>query len=453
MDAELRIQVRAARKTFISMAATYALGVFNDSFFRQGVVLLAIVARDAIKAGTGTAEDGMAVDPAWVFAIFTVPYLLLAWLAGWMADRFPKWKIVIGAKALELVAMSLGAVALLTGSWPLLLAMVFLMGAQSCLFGPALNGSIPELYPEKYVRQANSLLNLAVKPAILAGGVLAGIALDTDGRTFMGADLGKCILAAVIVSISAVGLAMSIGAPRRLAANPQARVPRRGPWDTIRQVAGLRRDRMLWLAAVADVFIWSAGAILMILIPEMAIDQFGWSMTTASFLVGAELVGLAIGGVLSNYVSDGKRWYRSLAPSAAGFGLMMIAIGFLPELKDHCIPLPFAIKGHAGVQLSQAVAFGLLGLAGILGGLFIVPTASFIQVRSPSATRGTVLAAVSFATFAGIMVAAAIKVGLVSLLTDPTRVFVVLGALSIAMAVYLQIVLPRAASREEPSEG
>ena len=161
------------------------------------------------------------------------------------------------------------------------------------------------------------------------------------------------------------------------------------------------------------------------------------------------MVGLALGGVLSNYLEGGKRWYRLLAPSAAGFGLLMIGMGFLHLLPDLQVPLPFVIKGASSVPLAMAVAFGMLGLAGILGGLFMIPTAAFIQVRAPAKTRGTVIAAVAFATFAGIMLAAALEVGLIALFTLAGPAFIVLGGLCIAMAVYLQLTLPKAAAREE----
>ncbi len=37
-------EIRSARSRFIAMAATYFLGVFNDNFFKQAALLLAVVA-------------------------------------------------------------------------------------------------------------------------------------------------------------------------------------------------------------------------------------------------------------------------------------------------------------------------------------------------------------------------------------------------------------------------
>ena len=41
-DTTLMREVRQARGKFASMVATYGLGVFNDSFFRQSAMLLAV---------------------------------------------------------------------------------------------------------------------------------------------------------------------------------------------------------------------------------------------------------------------------------------------------------------------------------------------------------------------------------------------------------------------------
>ncbi|HAU38498.1 MAG TPA: MFS transporter, partial [Phycisphaerales bacterium] len=122
----IRRQVRQARSRFVAMAATYSLGVFNDNFFKQAASLM------AVYAGRQTFQSAIA-------AAFTLPFLLLAAPAGWLADRFPKRTIVIASKGMELAAMACGAVGIATESWPLVLVMMFLMGAQSTLFSPALN--------------------------------------------------------------------------------------------------------------------------------------------------------------------------------------------------------------------------------------------------------------------------------------------------------------------------
>jgi len=423
MDDTLRTQGRAARKNFAAMASAYSLGVFNDNFYRRTVVVLAIT--------------GSVIAEGWVLAIFTLPYVLLAWLAGWLADRYPKHHVVVLAKALEIVAMSLGAAGLLLGNWPLLLAMVFLMALQSCLFGPALNGSIPELYPAEYVHRANSLLNAAVRPMILAGYVLGGIALAAKGDNIAGIELARWVAAVAIVGVSVVGFIVSLGAPSRPAAAPHSRFPRTGPWHTIRELVSLRKDRLLAVAIAGDVFIWCVGSMLLLLIDALALRQYGWSKTTASVLMAAQLVGLALGGVLSNIVAHGDRWRKALPPAAALLGLTLIGLGFLPMLPAVQVSLPLAWMGVSRLPLPFVVCFVLLGLSGVFGGIFMVPVEAFIQVRAPAEKKGTVLASVAFSVFLAMTFTGALDVGLLKLLTLASHVMAVVGGIALVVAIGL----------------
>src|SRR5512133_1087842 len=137
-DISRRDQIRKARGKFLAMAVTYSLGAFNDSFFKQAACLL------ALAGGIGYLQSVVGM-------VFTLPFIFLAAPAGWLADRFPKRRIVIAAKCLEVTAMLCGAAGICLRNWWLILVMVATMGVHSTIFGPALNGSIPELYPADYV--------------------------------------------------------------------------------------------------------------------------------------------------------------------------------------------------------------------------------------------------------------------------------------------------------------
>ncbi len=69
-------------RTFIAMAMAYALGVFNDNFFKQAALLLAITTGLAHLQGTATIA-------------FALPFILCSAYAGWLADRFSKKTILV----------------------------------------------------------------------------------------------------------------------------------------------------------------------------------------------------------------------------------------------------------------------------------------------------------------------------------------------------------------------
>ena len=412
-DENLRKQIREARGKFAAMAGTYALGVFNDQFYKQAACLLAI-------------SVGMKWMQGWVVAVFTLPYLAFAAYAGWLADRFPKNRVVVGAKVLELAAMICGGIGIATQSWPLVLVMACIMGWQSCIFSPALNGSIPELYPPSYVTTANGILKVFVTVSILAGIAAAGPVLDLKIGP-AGTPVGQLAVAFGVVSISAIGVVVSVFAPRRPAADPGARFPWTGPIDTVCQLWQTTKDRMLSITISADVFIWFAGSIQVLLINVMGKEQFKYSSTTTSLLVVAEVLGVAMGGVLAIWLAKGKRWHRVLVPSAIVMALTMGAIMLVPVL-----PRP----------LRMWVLLSLLWIAGMAGGTFMIPCEAFIQVRPAPEKRGTIIASANFAVFAGLLVSGPIANWLNAHVV-PTTSFGLLGLLTLLIAAALFVLLPK----------
>ena len=204
--------IRRARGKFAAMVGAYAFGVFNDNFFKQAASLM------ALSAGLGKLQ-GVAA------AAFSVPFMLFAAPAGWLADRFPKRTIVIAAKMLEVLAMIAGAWGICVGSWTLILLMVFIMGLQATIFSPALNGSIPELYPESYVLKANSIVKMITTGAILLGIILAGQPLNYKEPVWQSVPLGHWLVAGGVLAVSLAGLIASLFVPSRPAAAPTAKFP------------------------------------------------------------------------------------------------------------------------------------------------------------------------------------------------------------------------------------
>lgn len=391
--------IRQARGRFACMAGAYFLGTFNDNLFKQAVLVLAV-------ATMGTAMQGYAL------VTFTVPFLCFAAPAGWCADRFPKGRVVVAAKWMELGAVLCGALGICSGHWGLMFVMLFIMGAQATIFSPALNGSLPELYPEAYITRANGILRLLVTLAILAGVALAGILLDRPGAGWGGIARGRLLVAGTLVAVALLGLAVSYGVPRRAAANPAARFPWDGPVRTLRDLLATRRDPVLALTIMANVFIWLTGSLEILIINPLGLQQFHLSKTMTSALIVSQLMGIAAGGLAISRWVDLGRWYRFIGPLGGAMGGVMLGFVAVPAL------MPAAWQ----VPLLLALTF----LVGVLAGGILIPMESFLQVRPPPARKGAVLSAVNFVVFGGILLS-----GLISNFLNahwaPTTAFGILG--------------------------
>jgi MFS family permease len=400
------VQSEPVRGKFAAMAGAYFLGVFNDNYYKQAILIL------AVGAGRTTLQ-GL------VIVVFTLPFLVLAAPAGWVADRFSKRAVVITSKWVELLAMVLGAVALCTGRWWLIFVMLGLMGSQAAFFSPALNGSLPELFDEEQVTRANGVLRMVVTLAILSGIALAGFTLDLQGTGFLGLGRGLLAMGAGVLLVAVAGLIVSYGVPRRPAADPQARFPWTGPLVTLRVLREIGRDPMLATAVAACVFIWFAGSLQVLLINPLGLQQLGASKSMTSALIVAQLLGIGAGGMLCARWAKGPRWHRVLAPAGVGMGLTMLAVTGVPRL---------------GAAAQLPACFLLMALVGVFGGLFLIPVESFIQTRPEPGRRGAVLAAANFVEFAGILLSGPMANAL-NARWAPTTSFGLAGALAVVLSV------------------
>ncbi len=366
--------LRRARGKFACIASSYGLGVFNDNFFKQAALVLFVA----------TGHNEM---QGYALSVFTLPFILFAAPAGWCADRFAKCHVVISAKWMELLAMLFGAVGICMGNSPLIFTMLFIMGFQATLFSPALNGSLPDLYPERFVTRANGILRMLVTLAILGGVAVAGMMLDRQG-TFWGIDASRLLVAVTVVAVAGVGVMVSYGVPHRPAANPTLKFPWSGPLHTIQELIATRKDPLLASTIFTNVFVWLVGSLGILIINPLGINQFHMTKTMTSYLIVCQLVGLAAGGVISSRLVPIGRWYRVVWPLCLAMSLVMVAMAGVPFLPE---------------AFQRTALFVLIFMLGAFGGGILIPMESFLQIRPPVARKGAVLSAVNFIVFAGIL--------------------------------------------------
>ena len=403
-DAEI---LRHARGQFACIASSYGLGVFNDNFFKQAALVLFVAAGHNKMQG-------------YALSVFTLPFILFAAPAGWCADRFAKCHVVMAAKWLELLAMLFGAVGICMGNSVLIFTMLFIMGFQATLFSPAMNGSLPDLYPERFVTRANGILRMLVTLAILGGVAVAGMMLDRKG-VLWGIDEGRLWVAATVVGVALIGVIVSYGVPHRPAANPTLKFPWYGPVHTIQELIATRKDPLLASTIFTNIFVWLVGSLGILIINPLGINQFHMSKTLTSLLIVAQLVGLAFGGVISSRLVPIGRWYRVVWPLCLAMALIMAAMAGVPLMPE---------------SFQRPALFVLIFLLGSFGGGILIPMESFLQIRPAIERKGAVLSAVNFIVFIGILSSGLLSNYLNAFL-QPTSAFGVMGLVSVLVSVVL----------------
>jgi predicted MFS family arabinose efflux permease len=140
--------------------------------------------------------------------------------------------------------------------------------------------------------------------------------------------------------------------------------------------------------------------------------------TMTSYLIVVQLVGLAVGGVVSSRMVPIGRWYRVVWPLCLAMSLVMVVVAGVPFLPE---------------PLRLPALFLLIFLLGSFGGGILIPMESFLQIRPPIARKGAVLSAVNFIVFIGILSSGLLSNYLNAHLR-PTNAFGVVGLASLVVS-------------------
>jgi acyl-[acyl-carrier-protein]-phospholipid O-acyltransferase/long-chain-fatty-acid--[acyl-carrier-protein] ligase len=450
---------------FSSLLLLRLLTVVNDNLLRWLVIGLG-------KRAAGAAGTALVLTIG--TAGFVLPFVLLAWLAGWLADRYPKRSVLVWCKAAEIGIAAAAAAAIAWGAgaggtlaglpvglWLLLGALV-VIGSQATLLAPALLGTIPETVPQGWLAWANgvfALVTLAATLVGMAGGnwladvtplvpdAAAGTAVWPTRLPF-----GHALPAtAALIGVAIAGWLAALRLPRRPAADPHAPPPWNALGRTWTDLRELCLTPKLAATAAGIVFFWAVGAVAQLNIDQFATESGSTSQGQVVPLLVALLAGIGVGSLVAG----------RFATHGIDAG-SKVDLGFVPVggiiMAVACFALAAAPEQIFGTGTAWSLAGPVCWLAvlGIGAGILDVPLEAYLQEQSPPARRGAILAATNFLVFAGMFAASLAYGGLrtpvgpeeaVRPLVSARGVFAVFGGLSLLAAAAAVYAAPRSTLR------
>ncbi|WP_305045062.1 acyl-[ACP]--phospholipid O-acyltransferase [Geoalkalibacter sp.] len=397
----------ALPRPFAWLNLTQFFGALNDNLLKLLIIFFLIGLQGPEQAAAIAAKAG---------AVFVIPFLLFAPLAGILADRLSKSRIILAMKGAELL-IALGAVAAFALASPAgLYGTLFLMAVQSALFGPAKYGVVPELVERRQLSRANSLLETLTYLAIILGCALAPLLVQATGSNYRLAA-GACIL----VALAGLGAGRKIVQTPAAAAGVAAQAPLR---QQLREtLSELRQDGYLMLAILGSAYFMFFGAFAQINLIPLGMQELGLTQEQSGYLFLVAALGIGAGSLLAGRLS-GRNVEFGVVPIGA-FGLAFSA-GACYWLAGHLVPL-----------------LGAIFLLGLSAGLFLVPLHAFVQFRAPRERLGRILAAGSFLSWCGVLLASA----LAWLLSGPlglsaVQALLALGLLTVGLSLVTLWILP-----------
>jgi len=401
--------------------ATQFLGALNDNIF-QGLMIFFLIGL--------LGESRKADINAMAAIIFVVPFLVFTPFAGSLADWFSKRQIIVMAKTVELAVMILGCVIFYFSFAIGIYAALFLMCTQSAFFGPCKYGIIPELVHKDQISRANSVMEGMTYLSIVVGAAMGPVLTKVTGRNFEIAGL-------FCIGIAVVGLLTSTRIQKTKPVGEKSKISIlfvRDVWKTLRSV---RHDRDLILAVLASAYFMLIGGFAKINLIPYGMETCRYSDVDSGFLFVIAAIGIGLGSYWAGRLS-GRHVELGIVPlGAVGMAVTAICLGVIPRGPEDAT-FNFWTNPRWDV-------FTPIFLMGISCGLFIVPIHSFIQLKAPDKIRGRVLAASSFLGWIGVFLAALLVkyvCGSGGLGVDSHWMFLVLGALTLVLAVAAVMILP-----------
>jgi 1-acyl-sn-glycerol-3-phosphate acyltransferase len=412
------------QRRFLPFFGAQAFGAFNDNVYKNVLVIVA-----TYHATTYTQlEPELLTNIA--AGLFILPYVLFSGIAGQLADRFDKSRVLQAVKGAEVIIMVLAVIGFAAHSIAVLLAALFLMGVHSTFFAPAKYGLLPEVLEQAELVGGNAMVEMGTFLAILLGTLAAGL-LAADGR------LGA--IATALIGVAVLGFVTSLSIPALRPAAPDLRVdwrPWTSAWDNIRAA---RESRAVFQSILGISWFWFYGALVLAQLPLFAKDILGGSEQIVTVLLVVFSAGIGVGSLLCERLS-GRKVEIGLVP----FG----SIG----LTAFAVDLYFAVpESPAGTALTAAQFVALpgswrvlldLGLIGVFGGFFIVPLYALVQQRSRREVMSRVIGANNilnavFMVVAAVLAAGALKAGL-----SIVELFLLTALLNAAVAGYIYSLVP-----------
>ena len=414
------------QRRFAPLFVTQFLGALNDNVFRNGLLIL-VTFQGVTLAGM---NDSQLANVAG--ALFILPYFLFSATAGQLADKYEKSMLMRRIKLFEIVLMSLASAAFLTGRFELLLGVLFLMGLQSTLFGPAKYGYLPQHLSDSELIGGNALVVAGTYVAIILGLIVGGLSVAVDPES-------PSILVSCLLGFALVGYLAARRIPRTPAADPTLAM-HWNPWPETRRILGFAREQRSVLLSVLGIsWFWFFGSAMTLQVPAYTLDILNGDAAVATALLVTFAIGVGIGALLCERLSRYRIELGLVPLGSIGLTVFAVDLYFAQPVS--------AASGVGGVSefLARTGTWRILAdfaLLGACGGLYSVPLYAMIQQRAARRHLSRIIAANNIVNSLFMVSASITSLTILGLGFSIPELFLALAALNLLVGLYMYSALP-----------
>ena len=423
-------------RSFLSLFFTQYLGAFNDNFFR-----VALGTYITFKV-TSLSPDQKGVLTALAVGFFMLPFFLFSAMAGELADKYRKDILIKATKLLEVIIAILVGIGFYYNSINMLLIVLFIMGLQSTLFGPAKYSILPDILKEDQLITGNGIIEAATYAAMLQGMIYGGMIIELKEFTLFGYTLsgGEQLIPGAIFVVAVIGLLASLFMPAQPTGDNNVKIDVNFFRSTWKNMSFAKQNHSIFLCILGISWFWMVGAVLTSQFLPLSQIFLKGNSQVSTLLLALFSCGIGLGSLLCNLLVKGEITSKYVPISALLMTLFLADFAWAASGYAATTDL-IGWKEFLSTFGGKRLTIDLLGFA-LCGGLYVVPLNTMLQHLADEKIRSRVIASNNVISSLFMVLGSAICSGLLALhLTIPA----VLGIFALAnavVAIYICGLLP-----------
>ncbi|MBY0292759.1 MAG: acyl-[ACP]--phospholipid O-acyltransferase [Alphaproteobacteria bacterium] len=360
-------------QAFWAFFGTQFLGAFNDNFFRTLFVTL-VTYHLAIYTET---ESALFVSAA--FGLFMLPSFAFSPLAGQLADRYDKSRIIQGVKLSEVFIVGLSAYGFIHTNPYFLLGSIFFMGMHSTFFGPVKYSILPDILPPEKILSGNGYVEAGTFLAIMLG--------NFCGALMVHLEISPFILSFQLLMVALLGLLFSLLVPKIRRMAPHLKIQFSWSAEVKKLSRYARKEDRVFRAIIGISWFWLVGTVLLSQLPSFANDVIRVQENVFIFLLLLFTIGLGMGSIFCSWFFKNEITTKYVPLFAFLLVPLLFDIAsFDSPLSLKPVSLIEFLTSFSGVRLMVDIV-----ALSFLGGLFTVPLYAFIQTTVPPKQRSQII--------------------------------------------------------------
>ncbi len=409
------------QRRFLPLFWVQFFGAANDNVFKNALIVLIIYQ----NLNLGSLHADALVNLA--AGLFILPFFFFSASSGQLTDKLEKSRLIRYIKLLEVIIVLCACVSFAIHSVTLMLLVLFLLGLQATLFGPAKYSYLPQHLQGEELVAGNGFIEMGTFIAILIGTILGGVLIAVP-------QYGDYYVMICLLVFALAGYGISYTIPVSPANDPSLKLDWHWLRQTFQNINRARHNRSVFYCVLGISWFWFYGAIILTQLPDYVRNAIGGAEHVFTLFLVIFSVGIGIGSVLCAKFSKPERILALVPVGALGmtiFGIVLVA----------CTPSAPAspLLGIDQFFHLPHVVIIVICLAGIsvFSGFYTVPLYTRLQQMSEPAYRSRMIAANNIFNALFMVIAAGFAILLIVLHFTTVGIFFVVSLLNLCAILYL----------------